>query len=194
MQTVNVEIEGIAPYSQSKYVDKDEHPKNGKESADDYEKRTWQSRVHRDDAGVPFMPAMSLKKSLEAASTYLGKIPGERNATYKKRFRSGLLVTDNIPLFANGKRVTKVDDFEGEWLFLDAGGKAGQGSTRVKRRMPRLRNWTAKATVYIIDEVITVDVLERALGDAGRFVGLGRFRPEMGGFYGRFIVRTVEVA
>jgi hypothetical protein len=194
MQTVEVKLENTSPYSQSRYVDKDEHPKNGKETADDYEKRTWQARIHRDDNGVPFMPPMSLKKSLDSASKYLGKIPGERNATYSKRFRSGLLITDNIPLWSNGKPVKSVDDFEGEWLFLDANGKAGQGGTRVKRRMPRLRQWTAQATVYLIDEVITADVLERALIDAGRFVGLGRFRPEMGGFYGRFKVLSMEVA
>jgi hypothetical protein len=196
MQTVNVTIEGIAPYSQSRYVDKEEHPKVGKETADDYEKRTWQARVHLDEDGVPYMPPMALKKSLDAASAYLGKIPGERNATYVKRFKSGLLVTDNIPLWENGKRVSKVDDFEGEWLFLDAtGGKGGQGGTRVKRRMPRLRKWSAKATIYLIDEVITRDVLERALVDAGRFVGIGRFRPQVGGFYGRFVgARTQDEA
>lgn len=194
MQTVNVKLEGISPYSQSNYVDKDEHPKIGKETADDYEKRTWQARIHVDDDGVPYMPPMALKKSLDAASAYLGKIPGERNATYVKRFKSGLLITDNIALYSDNKPVTSINDFEGEWLFLDAGGKAGQGSTRVKRRMPRLRNWSAEATIYLIDEVITLDVLKRALVDAGRFVGLGRFRPQMGGFYGRFTVKAMEVA
>jgi hypothetical protein len=192
MQTVRAVLKSISPYSQSKYVDKDEHPKNGKESADDYEKRTWQARVHLDDKGAPYMPPMALKKSLDAASAYLGKIPGERNATYVKRFKSGLLVTDNIPLRSNGKPVTKIDDFEGEWLFLDAGGKAGQGSTRVKRRMPRLREWEVTATIYLIDEIITLDVLRRALEDAGRFVGVGRFRPQVGGFYGRFLVKSLE--
>lgn len=193
MQTVTVKIEGISPYSQSKYVDKEDYPQQGKETKDAYEKRTWQARIHVDSDGVPFMPAMSLKKALDSASKYLGKIPGERNATYTKRFKSGMLITENIPLFVGGKRVT-LDDFDGEWLFLDAGGKAGQGSTRVKRRMPRLINWTATATVYLIDEVIDDDVLERALIDAGRFVGLGRFRPENGGYYGRFRVLSMENA
>lgn len=194
MQTVNITLEGISPYSQSRYVDKDEHPKLGKETPDSYEKRTWQARVHVDKDGIPFMPAMSLKKALDSASKYLGKIPGERNATFTKRFKSGLLITENIPLFVDGgKRRATLDDFEGEWLFLDAGGKAGQGSTRVKRRMPRLVEWVVTATVYLIDEVIDADVLERALTDAGRFVGLGRFRPENGGFYGRFRVRDTEV-
>lgn len=162
-----------------------------------HEKRTWQARMHLDESGAPFMPAMSLKKSLDSASAYLGKIPGERNATYVKRFKSGLLITDNIKLLVPDKggkqRPAKADDFDGEWLFLDANGKGGAaGSSRVKRRMPRLIQWSADAEVHLIDEVITHDVLERALVDAGRFVGLGRFRPQSGGFYGRFIVDTIE--
>lgn len=193
MKTYKVVLKGISPYSQSRHVDKDEHPKIGKETADDYEKRTWQARVHLDDRGVPYMPPMALKKSLDAASAYLGKIPGERNATYTKRFKSGLLVMENIKLLSSKKPLKSIDDFEGEWLFLDAGGKAGQGSTRVKRRMPRLRDWSAEAIVHVVDEVITDDVLRRALGDAGKFVGVGRFRPQMGGFYGRFLVESVEM-
>lgn len=193
MQTFSVEIEGISPYSQSRFVDKDEHPKQGKETADAYEKRTWQARIHVDSRGVPFMPAMSLKKALDAASAYLGKIPGERNATYTKRFKSGLLVTENLTLYSGGEPVKSVDDFEGEWLFLDAGGKAGAGGTRVKRRMPRLIDWKAEGQIHVIDEVITDDVLERALTDAGRFVGLGRFRPQSGGFYGRFNLVSLSV-
>ncbi len=192
MKTVKVHIKGISPYSQSKFVDKEEFPREGKETADAHEKRTWQARIHVDEKGVPFMPPMSLKKALDAASTYLGKIPGERNATYVKRFKSGLLITDPIPLVSNGKPVKSKDDFDGEWLFLDAGGKAGQGSTRVKRRMPRLINWEVTSTIYVIDEVIDMDVLERALADAGRFVGVGRFRPQNGGYYGRFEVDSLE--
>ena len=191
-QSFRVVIKGISPYSQSKFIDKDEIPKEGKETADAYEKRTWQSRMHVDKKGNAFMPPMALKKAVEGASKYAGKIPGERNATYSKRFKSGLLVTDQITLFTEDGKVARADDFEGEWLFLDAGGKAGQGGTRVKRRMPRIVNWTAEAVVHVIDEVITEDVLERVLVDAGRFVGVGRFRPEVGGFYGRFQLDSIE--
>ena len=191
MQAYRVTIEGISPYSQSKYIDTEAVPLQGKEGKDAYEKRTWQERVHRDASGMPYMPAMSLKKALDVASGYLGKIPGQKNATYTKRFKSGLLITDNITLHVKGRPAT-LEDWDGEWLFLDAGGKAGQGSTRVKRRMPRLVSWTATAVVHVIDETITDDVLERALTDAGKLVGVGRFRPQNGGFYGRFIVKEIE--
>jgi len=188
MKTFKLTIEGISPYSQSRFHDPQ---KIGKETNDDMEKRTWKDRVHVGDDGAPFMPPMSLKKSLDSASSYLGKIPGERNATYTKRFKSGLLIIGPIGLRV-GKRDATLDDFDGEWLFLDATGKAG--GTRVKRCMPRILNWWADATLYVVDEILTKAVLTSAISNAGLLVGVGRFRPEKGGFYGRYRLATVVEA
>ena len=186
MQIATVTIEGISPYSQSRFHDPQAI---GKESKDDLERRTWKERVHLNSEGLPFMPPMALKKALEGAAPYLGTIKGQGKATYTKRIKSGILITDEIEL-RKGKRRATADDFEGEWLFLDANGKPG--GTRVKRCMPRLlAPWTAKATIYIVDEILTEDVIEKALTDAGMLVGVGRFRPAVGGFYGRF--RPVDV-
>ena len=85
-----------------------------------------------------------------------------------------------------------LDDFDGEWLFLDATGKAG--GTRVKRCMPRILNWWADATLYVVDEILTKAVLTSAISNAGLLVGVGRFRPEKGGFYGRYRLATVVEA
>lgn len=187
VHTATVTLEGVSPYSQSRFH---EAPKKDKESPDEYEKRTWKERVHRDADGIPFMPPMSLKITLEQAARYLGKIPGMGASTYKLRFLSGILITEAITLTANGKQVT-FDDWEGEWLHLNSDGVRG-GGKRVKRCMPRLFPWTAHATIHVLDGVITKDVLAKALTEAGRFVGIGRFRPEKGGFYGRFKLAGME--
>lgn len=191
MQTAQVMIEGISAYSQSKHVDKEVVPYIGKETHDDYEKRTWKNRVHVDEQGGVFMPPMSLKKALEGASPYLGKIPGQGQATYTKRVKSGLLITDPIALFVSGRAAT-FDDWQPEWLFLDSDGKSNSGK-RVKRCMPKLSSWSASAVIYVIDEVLTESVLKRLIDDAGKFVGVGRFRPANGGFYGRFKLKKMEI-
>jgi len=46
-------------------------------------------------------------------------------------------------------------------------------------------------TFYILDEIITKEVFERTLTMAGQFIGIGRFRPQNNGFYGRFEVVMV---
>lgn len=187
IHTATVTLESVSPYSQSRFH---EAPKKDKESHDEYEKRTWKDRVHRDGRGITFMPPMSLKIALEHAARYLGKIPGMGASNYKLRFLSGVMITQPIELLTNGKPAG-LDAWEGEWLHLNSDGVRG-GGKRVKRCMPRLAPWTAQATIHVLDGIITKDVLARALTEAGRFVGVGRFRPEKGGYYGRFRVKDME--
>ena len=191
MHRASVVIDGVTPYSQSKFHNT---PKIGQEKPDDHEKRTWQERVHLRPDGVAVVPLMSLKIALDSAAKYQRKIAGHGNATYSKRFLSGVLVQDEITLLdARGKEAT-LDSFEGEWLHLNSDGVRGSGK-RVMRCMPKLpAPWQARATLYVLDSIITKPVLEKAITDAGRFVGLGRFRPEKGGFYGRFTLRSCDWA
>jgi hypothetical protein len=190
MHRAQVVLEGVSPYSQSRFHDT---PKEQQEKPDDHEKRTWQNRVHARADGTIFIPPMSLKLGLDAASRYQGRIPGMGMSHYSKRFLSGVLVTDEITLMTGGKEAT-LDSFKGEWLHLNSDGVRGSGK-RVKRCMPRLDPpWIAIASVYVLDSIITEQVMTKALNDAGRFVGLGRFRPEKGGYYGRFKLQSIEWA
>jgi hypothetical protein len=45
-----------------------------------------------------------------------------------------------------------------------------------------------------LDETVTPPVFEEHLREAGSFVGVGRFRPRQGGYYGRFVVERVTWA
>lgn len=189
MLTVTTTIRGVSPYSQSRM-----HaiPRADKETADDHERRTWRNRVHVGADGNTFIPPMSLKKSIAAASKSLGKIPGKGNNQYAKHFVRGVLISEVIPLYTpDGSRAT-LESWEGEPLHLDAQGKSG-GGTRVLRFMPRLvEGWSATAKILVLDETITEALLRRTLTEAGNLIGVGRFRPENGGYYGRFSVETFE--
>jgi hypothetical protein len=63
---------------------------------------------------------------------------------------------------------------------------------RVWRNFPRFDNWKADVNFYILADEITEDVFDEALRQSGAFVGIGRFRPEKGGFYGRFEVADIK--
>jgi len=55
-----------------------------------------------------------------------------------------------------------------------------------KKRFPIIKNWSGIFTIYVLDDIITKDVLERHLVDAGNVIGIGRFSPRNNGYYGRF--------
>lgn len=185
MKTCIARLKSASAYSQSRaHVTE----KLEKESHDDFEKRTWREKCHVDDNGNIVIPGMSFKMSLDKAASFLGhKIPGKRNATYTKHFLAGVLVLDNPVI----QPLMTKDDVEDEPLYVNADGVRGSGK-RVWRHFPLIREWAAEVTFYIADETITKDVFEQHLREAGKFIGIGRFRPERGGFKGRFEVAGTQ--
>jgi len=177
MKVATVHLEGSSPYSQSKPHQTD---KLKDESADNYEKRTWREKAHANGDGKLFIPPMALKNCLAEAALFKSmKKAGKGQATWTKHFLAGILVTDPILL-----PLTK-ESVPGEWVYCNADGKKGSG-TRVFRCFPLIHKWEGNAIFQVLDDEITEDIFRYMLTEAGKFIGIGRFRPRNGGFYGRF--------
>ena len=175
---------GISPYSQSRPI---QSTRDANETHDEFDKRCWQEHCHVDDDGQVFIPPAAIKQCISDTAQYLSiKIPGKRNATYSKHFKSGIIV-DPEPM----KVGMHIDDVEVERLYLNADGKRGSG-TRVWRHMPKINNWSIQVKVFIPDIEIGEKIFEKILVAAGQFTGLGRYRPQNGGWYGRFIIKDLE--
>jgi hypothetical protein len=183
MRTALCKLKSASPYSQSKFIGVD---KLKTETHPEYEERTWKERCHWNKDGNMFIPPMSFKNCLSEAAKYLSKsIPGQGKKTYTAKFESGVMCTEPLVL-----PVTR-DSVDHEWLFVPADGRRG-GTTRVKKCFPIVYSWEGEVEYLIFDEIISKDVFTEHLEDAGRFVGLGRFRPRNNGYYGRFTVESVE--
>jgi hypothetical protein len=183
MRTYIATLQSISPYSQSRFQD---DPRKDRETADDHEKRTWRGRMHVDASGNVFIPPMAFKNCLSEAAKFRGEqIPGKGKSNYTKHFEAGILISDTVDLGV------KADDVTGEWLFVPADGKRG-GGKRVKKCFPVIASWKASVVIHVLDDLVTKDVLQRHLDDAGAFIGIGRFRPRNNGFYGRFKVVKLQ--
>lgn len=184
IRTLIAKIEGVSPYSQSKAHDT---PFLEKESHDDYDRRTWRQKAHTDKAGNIVIPAMSFKWAIAEAGRRLGlKVPGKRGQTYSKLILSGIIVTDNA---STGIHITSARE---EVVYANADGIRGSGR-RVFRRFPLIDSgWTTSIEIHVIDDELPESVVEKCLAEAGNLIGLGRFRPERGGYLGRFDVLKTE--
>lgn len=183
MATAIATLRSISAYSQSRHYTT---PKLEKESARDYEERTWRDRLHTNKVGEVFIPPMSFKNALSEAAKFLGiQIPGKGKSTYTKHFEAGVLVVDPLALGV------RKDDVPGEWLFVPSDGVRGSGK-RVDKCFPVIHQWGGQVTFHVLDETITKDVFLHVLTEAGKFIGIGRFRPRNNGFYGRFAVDKLE--
>lgn len=184
MKTCTVKIQSISPYSQSRYIDP--ALKGEKETNDDFEKRIWPEKMHSDSSGEVYIPPMAFKQALDEASRYLAlKVPGRGKTTYTKHFKSGVLCTKPVMLGV------QKSDIKGEQLLMNSDGVRGSGK-RVPRTFPVIPSWSGDVEFAILDDLITEDVFVRILREAGQLIGVGRFRPQNGGYYGRFSILSHE--
>ena len=184
MKIATATLKSVSPYSQSLMH---EAPKLEREGHAEYEERTWREKMHYDrKTGEVFIPPTAFKESLASSAKFTKrKIAGKGNSTYTKHFVAGVLVTEALPLGV------RKEDVPGEWLLMNADGVKGSGK-RVKRCFPRFDEWSGDVQFLVLDETITQGVFTDTLVDAGRFIGIGRFRPEKGGYYGRVTVEAVN--
>lgn len=183
MKLVLVTLKSTSPYSQSRMHDT---PKLEKESHEAYELRTWREKCTANDAGEICIAATALKKSLDTAAQLLGrKVPERRGKTFKDFFKSGVVCQENVPLGVLKSEVAAVD------VNCHVDGNSNSGK-RVKRRFPLVPEWSGLATFVIYDDTVTPDEFKKHLEAAGRFVGIGRWRPQNGGLNGRFVATSFE--
>lgn len=184
MRYLSLTVVGTAPYSSSRCFAYPGGPfeKGDKESHDDYDARTWREKAHYDKASREvFIPPTGFKWAIaEAAKRLAIKVPGKRGQTYGKNVLSGTICAD--PVFLG----VKVDELEHDTVYVNADGIRGSGK-RVWRRFPIIpAGWKGKLNVVVTDDEIPAEVLELCIREAGSFIGVGRFRPERGGYLGRF--------
>lgn len=184
MKTATVKFQSTTPYSASRVFSSEKNPR---EKPDDYEERCWRERLHVSPDGFAMIPGMAFKLALEGAAKFRGeKIKGRGNSTYAKRFVSGVLTLENLVL------AIKAEDVVGERLFVPSDGMRG-GGKRVWKTFPKIESWAgALAFTILDDEVIDEDAFTSHLVEAGNFIGIGRWRPERGGMFGRFEVKGVK--
>lgn len=182
-----VTITGTAPYSQSH---KHDEPKLEGEQPDAYDLRTWRHKMNTEIiAGKPtvVIPAFGLHSAITAGAQYSKKkIDGQRNATWTAKIKSGIAIMGAAPLGIDP------DDVKCITLSVNADGKRG-GASRVTRRFPQMpMGWSATFEVMILDPIITQALFTEMVEIAGLFIGVGQYRPEMGGSNGRFVIKSIK--
>jgi hypothetical protein len=165
-------------------------PKDKGEKDSVYEERVWRERIHVNPAGSVFIPSMAIKNTIEGASQYLSEnIEGKGKATYTKNIRAGILIAVSPVLLRKDGKAMTLADVKPERVFVPSNGKRG-GSTRVWKIFGDFFDWHAEVEIHLIDRLLIDDSerIEKYLSHAGTFIGLGRWRPQNGGLYGRFKV------
>jgi hypothetical protein len=129
--------------------------------------------------GMVYTPAMHIRGALMNAAKDL-KIKGRGKATYSKLFASMVAIEPE----AIEHKAPELDV-----SIVRTVNPNTKGMNMTKR--PRLKKWALDFTVDAEDE-IPVDVIKEALDRAGKYVGIGDWRPATKGIHGKFMVSKFE--
>lgn len=183
MKTAIAKLKSVSPYSQSRYI---QTKKNRDVTHAEFEEQHWRERMHVTDDGFVQIPPMAFKNCLAEAAKYKSiQIPGKGKSTYTKHFEAGVLCVNPLVL------PVKAKDVRGVWYHVPSDGRRG-GTTRVEKCFPEIPSWQGEVEFLVLDELIDKDVFLAHLEDAGKFIGIGRFRPRNNGYFGRFQIESVD--
>lgn len=177
MKKAICKLKSLSPVTFGKFH---QTPKLEKELSDRYELRTWKEKAHYDGKGFVKIPSAMIGNCIRESAKFMSiQIPGKGKATYTKHFDAGIFVQNDI--------ITKVhkDKLDGYTHHVPADGMPG-GTKRVIKTFPIVQEWEGEIIVLIGDPIITADIFEDVIRNAGNLIGIGTWRPRNRGSNGRF--------
>lgn len=172
MVKIDVKVIGIAPLLMNKFTEaKPEESKRGKKVYDATEEA--EKKTYRTEDGKLYLPNTHFKASMVKASADF-KMTGRK--TYKDYVKAGVFIpTEQI--------ILDQQDYEihAEPVVIQR--------ARVMSWRPKFKQWSCTFTIDIVDEMINQTTLREILEMAGKYKGVGDYRPE----YGRFQIESWKV-
>ena len=172
-------------------LDKD-NKKNSKAGDDRTPAFRWMGNLYRDENGAIILPTDNIMRCImEGAAMVL--VPGGKSGkTFKAQSQSGIMPrATGWDLMIGGKRIDTAplsnlmseNDFAKHEEAARATGftlfkkRAKIGQSKHVRVRPRFDQWSAGGELVVVDEQITDSVLSDILEMAGKYKGLGDWRP-----------------
>lgn len=173
MRTVSVKIEGTTPLLQHRFPEEDNPEGKSKKKKKEYDSQEQcEKALYQSEDGIIYQPADCLKGALMKAST---SFQYEGKKTYKEIIAGSVFIQPDAIPHLNQK-----------WV-IDRRAVVIQRA-RIMRARPKFDKWALKFEMEYDEDFISKDKLKEILDFAGARKGIGDYRPEKGGSFGKFIV------
>jgi len=176
MKEVKVSVEGTTPLLMNRFrdtaIDTQGKKRTGAMERPELTEKLYISGMKPCIPGVYFRSAI-----VEAAKQF--KITGKGKSTYSKLAGSTIVIKEEyceiIPGSYDEYRIAGVNPMT-------------KGRMMVSR--PRFNKWGCSFTVQLTDDSLPVDILHQLIEQAGNYVGVGDWRPEKKGMFGKFMITS----
>lgn len=136
--------------------------------------------LYLDESGAPTLPEAAFRSNIEAAARTLRQGP---------QVREGLVV-EEVEVFDYDRALGTTAEELARNVQFTVGVRVGQ--SRVLRTRARFEEWAATFRVDVDPELVDREQLLVWLDIGGRRLGVGDWRPQKSGQYGRFEVEAIE--
>ena len=158
----------------SMFKPKDDGLKGGKTKYVDEDEA--EIRINRNESGEVTLPSQAFRAGMQRAGSgrKIGKL------TARQVVSGGVFPQEeHIVLHdAKGKSFKSCSSIDKRRVVV--------GTSGVPRCRPRFDNWQCKLAMEIDTLLVKVEVITELLNLAGKIAGIGDFRPEKGGTFGRY--------
>lgn len=185
MKTFKVEIEGVSPLLIHRFQESSEQPEKMKISGkrDFGTPREQAEKCCYVDVGSNqlWVPSTWIKGAMASISSDY-KLPSSRKSV-KSVIGGAVLVGEEKIYFSPRKTISDIEVDSRPCVVQRA---------RIMRHRARLESWKISFVLEIENDILDSENVHKILSDAGRRSGIGDFRPQKGGPFGRYIVTKWE--
>jgi hypothetical protein len=169
-----IEVKGVSPLLMNRFLPAE--ITDTKVRRGNVKEKNVEDKLYLTDDGKPYVPSAYIRNALIAGGMAV-KIKGKGKATYSKLIGSSLMVSPDAIVIIS----------DGGWkpFTTTAVNPATKGRMTVTR--PMFADWKLAFEVVMPDDIPEED-FAKILDEAGRYVGIGDWRPAKKGMYGKFIV------
>ena len=141
-------------------------------------KSQWRGLLYWDDKLNVVLPTQNIRASI---------VGGAKLNKLGMPVKRGTMMLDELVELNYGKKLTIEQLWENKYIDRRS---VVISSSRVICYRPKFTTWDATFTLMYDENVLDQGNITQSIDNAGKFIGIGGFRPEKGGIFGRF---TAEV-
>jgi hypothetical protein len=188
MKEYRIKVEGITPYMQHRMDDISlaeweklrkniiERPEVSQTDA-----RRAEYHCYRNTDGQCYIPSEHFRQSIINAGSFIKSKVGVRSKSMTTIVAALFIITPEEILISN----------------YDSIDKRSAVNRNVKARVitvrPKWKCWKCEFTLECDEDTITMQTIEQLFSYAGKYIGIGSYRPEKRGLFGRFKVVSIDL-
>jgi hypothetical protein len=187
MKKYQVKINGVTPYMQHRMDDqkleqweKLRGPIHERPEVSHEDSVRAEYHCYRNADGKCYIPSDQIRGALIGAGSYVKAKVGGRAKSMKIIVAAMFMVTPEEILMPD----------------YDAIDKRSAVNRNIKGRVitirPRWNQWSAEFTLSVDEDSITKETISQIIEYAGKYVGIGSFRPTNNGLFGRFELTDIS--